>query len=246
MAIVILQHSSDCPADLLVDSLRRHGQRMRVVRLNAGDHVPHDLDDVHGVVSLGGPQTVHLNNAPWMTAEKAFLKAAHEAQVPVLGLCLGAQLLAAALGGETRAMAKPEIGWFEVKLNGVGREDALFAGQPWSRPQMCWHSDEVCTLPPKGQVLASSAACPIHAFSVGLRSYGVQSHPEWNRETILKQIAGGAAELQKAGADAGQLRQRTDAYAADQERLGQRFFDAVNILLMPGDRVSAGLHASHG
>ncbi|MCE9619095.1 MAG: type 1 glutamine amidotransferase [Planctomycetes bacterium] len=245
MAIVIFQHSSDCPADLLMESLRHHGQRIHVIELNAGGVVPPDLDDVHGVVSLGGPQTVHLNNAPWMAPEKAFLKMAHEAGVPVLGLCLGAQLLAAALGGETRAMSKPEIGWHAVKLNAVGREDALFTGQPWSQPQMCWHSDEVSKLPAGGVVLASSTACPIHAFSVGLRSFGVQYHPEWNRETIMGQINGGAAELQKAGLDGNQMRTQTETNAANQARLGRRFFDAVNIVLMPGDRVHQGVPANH-
>ena len=65
MAIVIFEHSADCPAEILIDSLRGLGQRLRVVKLHAGHAVPVDLDDVHGVVSLGGPQTVHEMNAPW-------------------------------------------------------------------------------------------------------------------------------------------------------------------------------------
>jgi len=245
MAIVILAHSSDCPADLLMDSLRHHGQRLRVIQLNAGGVVPADLDDVHGVISLGGPQTVHLNDAPWMSAEKTFLKMAHDANVPVLGLCLGAQLLAAALGGETQAMKQSELGWQTVKLNHIGREDALFAGHPWSGLKMCWHSDEISKLPAGGQVLAASAACGVQAFSVGLRSYGIQYHPEWNRASILKQINGSTAKFESAGIDVNALRLQTESMAADQERLGRRFFDAVNTVLMPGDRVHEGVAANH-
>jgi len=245
MAIVILAHSSDCPADLLMDSLRHHGQRLRVIQLNAGGVVPADLDDVHGVISLGGPQTVHLNDAPWMSAEKTFLKMAHDANVPVLGLCLGAQLLAAALGGETQAMKQSELGWQTVKLNHIGREDALFAGHPWSGLKMCWHSDEISKLPAGGQVLAASAACGVQAFSVGLRSYGIQYHPEWNRASILNQINGSTAKFESAGIDVNALRLQTESMAADQERLGRRFFDAVNTVLMPGDRVHEGVAANH-
>lgn len=170
---------------------------------------------------------------------------AHDANVPVLGLCLGAQLLASALGGETQAMKQSELGWQTVKLNHIGREDALFVGQPWSSLKMCWHSDEVTKLPAGGQVLAGSAACGVQAFSVGLRSYGVQYHPEWNRASILKQINGSTAKFQSAGIDVNALRLQTESNGAEQERLGRRFFDAVNIVLMPGDRVHEGVAANH-
>jgi GMP synthase-like glutamine amidotransferase len=94
-------------------------------------------------------------------------------------------------------------------------------------------------------VLAGSAACGIQAFSVGLRSYGIQYHPEWNRSTILNQINGSLAKFQSAGIDVNALRLQTEANAAEQERLGRRFFDAVNTVLMPGDRVHEGVPANH-
>ena len=241
MAIVILEHSADCPADILIDSLRAFGQRLRVVKLHAGAEVPGDLDDVHGVVSLGGPQTVHEMSAPWMQAEMGLLRDAHVAGVPVLGLCLGAQLLAAALGGETGRMPAPEVGWKDIALTPQGREDALFAGQPWKGPQFCWHSDHVSRLPDGATVLASSVACKVQAFAVGLRSYGIQYHPEWSASTIRREIQSGAAQVQAAGASADSLLAETGNLGPASERLARRFFDSVSTLLMPADRINKGI-----
>ena len=241
MAIVIFQHSADCPADILIDSLHAFGQRMRVVKLHAGQAVPVDLDDVHGVVSLGGPQTVHEMNAPWMQAEMGLLRDAHGAGIPVLGLCLGAQLLAAALGGETGRMAAPEVGWKDIALSPQGREDALFAGQPWKGPQFCWHSDQVSKLPEGATLLASSAGCKVQAYAVGLRSYGIQYHPEWSGATVRREIEGGAASVKAAGESVDALLADTQRLAAQSERLARRFFDAVSTLLMPADRINKGI-----
>jgi len=241
MAIVILEHSADCPADILIDSLRAFGQRMRVVKLHAGAPVPGDLDDTHGVVSLGGPQTVHEMNAPWMQAEMGLLRDAHGAGVPVLGLCLGAQLLAAALGGETGRMAAAEVGWKEVSVTPQGREDALLAGQPWKVRQFCWHSDEVRKLPDGATLLASSAACKVQAYAVGLRSYGIQYHPEWNAATVRREIETGTASVKAAGESVEQQLALTAQHDAASERLARRFFEACSLLLMPADRLNKGI-----
>jgi GMP synthase-like glutamine amidotransferase len=241
MAIVILEHSADCPADLLIDSLRSFGQRLRVVQLHAGHPVPADLDDVHGLVSLGGPQTVHLNDAPWMKAEMDLLRQAHVGGVPVLGLCLGAQLLAAALGGETGRMPAPERGWTRVQLSPVGREEPMLAGQPWSGHWFSWHQDQVLRLPDGATPLASSDLCKVQAYRVGIRSYGFQFHPEWSADTIRREIAGGAAEVQACGGSLEGMLADTDRLAPSAERLARRLFESVSVLLMPADRLNKGI-----
>ncbi len=241
MAILILEHSADCTAELLVNALRSFGQRLRFIKLHAGQEVPSDLDDVHGVVSLGGPQTVHLMDGPWMQAEMNLLRDAHGAGVPVLGLCLGAQLVAAALGGETAAMTKPEVGWKKVTLSAAGREDPLFAGQPWCVEQFCWHHDHVLKVPPGAMVLASSEACKVQAFSVGLRTYAMQYHAEWSCETVKHQTNTGANEVKAAGENSQTMLQDTERFGQTSERLAKRFFDSVSVLLMPVDRLNPGL-----
>jgi len=241
MAIVILEHSADCSAELLMDSLRTFGQRLRVVRLHAGQAVPADLDDVHGLISLGGSQTVHALDAPWMRDEMNLLREAHGARVPVLGLCLGAQLLAAALGGETGAMAAPEIGWKSITLSAQGCDDALFAGHPWQTPQLCWHRDQVTKLPEGATLLASSEACKVQAYCVGYHSYALQYHCEWSAATMQHHIETSDADLKAAGVSAQTLQEETTRNAPTSARLAKRFFDAINTLVMPADRQNRGI-----
>ena len=98
MAILVIQHSKNSPIGHLGEALRRHGQKTRTVRIDEGDRLPADLNDLHGIVSLGGPQSANDGDA-WVAQEQALLRDAHAAGIPVLGLCLGAQMLAKALGG---------------------------------------------------------------------------------------------------------------------------------------------------
>jgi GMP synthase-like glutamine amidotransferase len=123
-----------------------------------------DPSDADAVVALGSDRSVHASSDPWIAAELAFLRAAHDAGVPVLGICFGGQALAAALGGTVSAAPRVEIGWIEVE-----GDDGY--GGPW----FTWHED-VFTLPPGAQELARAASGP-QAFAVGA-SVGLQFHPE--------------------------------------------------------------------
>ena len=104
MAILVIQHSKISDPGHLGTALRQHGQKVRTVRIDLGQPLPADLDDVHGVVSLGGPQSANGNDA-WNAPELELMREAHARQVPVLGICLGAQMLAKALGGDLRRAA---------------------------------------------------------------------------------------------------------------------------------------------
>ncbi|MFI0350134.1 type 1 glutamine amidotransferase [Actinomadura sp. 9N407] len=121
------------------------------------------------IVSLGAPWSVYDDTAvgSWLDGELALLREAHRLGVPVLGVCFGAQALAAALGGAVEAAPRPEIGWIEIQSD---RPDLVPPG-PWFQ----WHYDR-CVLPPGSVELARNSACP-QAFHVG-RSLGVQFHPE--------------------------------------------------------------------
>jgi GMP synthase-like glutamine amidotransferase len=213
------------------------------VRIDQGDRLPADLNDLHGIVSLGGPQSANDGDA-WVAQEQALLRAAHEAQVPVLGLCLGAQMLAKALGGTVAKMDKPEFGWVDVRATGIGVEDVLHPGIGWSQTVFSSHGEHVSQLPEGATVVWKGKACPVQAFRVGPFSYGFQYHPEWTRETILAEIAAMSdADLAAAGTTRHHARDATAEHAADAERRSHRLFEAANLVLFPSSRLQTGLVA---
>lgn len=243
MALLIIQHSETCCPGLLGDVMRRYGQRTRTVRVDRGEVLPVDLDDLHGIVSLGGPQSSN-DNLPWVAPELALLKQAHESGLPVLGICLGAQMLARALGGQVSRMPKPEIGWVQVHNHAIDKEDALLAGLPWTQTVFSWHNEWVSTLPEGATVIRKNAACAVQAYRVGPWSYGIQYHPEWSRETILKEVADATPEeLAAAGTTANDVRQATTEHAATAARQSERMFDLCNLVLFPTSQLQTGLAA---
>ena len=137
------------------------------------------------MVSLGGFQNVDQDDSyPWLAAERKFLLEAHARSVPVLGVCLGAQLLAQALGGEVGPVeAGPEIGTFDVERTPHGARDDLFGVMPDRFPVMQCHGYQVTSLPDEASSLLSSTRTPVQAYRVGA-SVGVQFHPEWSRDAF--------------------------------------------------------------
>jgi len=155
---------------------RIHEVDIREVEVDEGEEIPR-LEGFDGVVSLGGPLSAD-DEHEGLAAERKLLAEAAGRNVPVLGVCLGAQLLAHALGGEI--FANPggrEIGVSEVELTEAGRSDPLFAGLPEQLPVMQWHGDAF-GLPAGATLLATGSGCENQAFRYGERAYGVLFHPE--------------------------------------------------------------------
>jgi GMP synthase (glutamine-hydrolysing) len=134
------------------------------------------------LIVLGGPMSAN-DDLGFLHEEVGIIARAIERQQPVLGICLGAQLLARALGAEVRRNPAPEIGWFPVELTQAGREDALLAQLSNPFHVFHWHSDTF-DLPAGATLLASSEACRNQAFRVGQILYGFQFHPEVTPEMI--------------------------------------------------------------
>ncbi len=239
MSTVFIQHHPASPPGTTLDVLRSYGHSIRIIKTHDGDGIPDSLDGIEAIISCGGPQSVCASDA-MMESEYELLRQAHQAEVPILGLCLGAQMVAHALGGEVGKLeGGPEVGFHEVALTPAGREDPLFKGIPWWTRQFEWHEDGVLTAPPGARVLASSKRGPIQAFSVGISTYGIQYHPEytldlvtehWNRPDPLTEAGGGIEELAR----------QTERHFDDFHRHGMRFFESVALFLMPVDRLNEG------
>src|SRR5580704_10687212 len=161
-------------ASVLIDA----GTDLTVLRIDRGDAIPSPeaVGDVAGLVVMGGPMSVH-DDAPWLVDERALLRQAVEAGRPVLGVSLGAQQLAAALGAEVTVGPTPEYGIGEVHLTPEANSDPVFGPAPTPLPCVHWHGDTF-GLPESAVRLAGNAAYENQAFRVGDRAYGLQFHVE--------------------------------------------------------------------
>ena len=165
MRVLVIRHHDIDSAGFIADAFEARGAEPSVHLFPDAGPLP-ALDGVDHVVVLGAVSSVN-DPDPWITAELAWLRAADQASVPVLGICFGAQALCAALGGRVEAMTRREIGWTMVDSRD---HDVLPAG-PWLE----FHDDR-CLPPPAATVLARNEAA-VQAFRIG-RHLAVQFHPE--------------------------------------------------------------------
>jgi GMP synthase-like glutamine amidotransferase len=186
--VLVFQHLPVEDTGFLGDLLRDAGAALTIVELDEGDPIP-SLDDFHLLLVMGGPMDVWQEEShPWLREEKAAIRTwVLELGRPYLGVCLGHQLLADALGGTVELMDQPEVGVMEIELTPAAAEDPVFAALPRRIAGLQWHGAQVQTLPPDSVLLASNSYCAIQAFRVGSCAWGVQFHvevsdskvPEW-------------------------------------------------------------------
>ena len=175
---VVVQHVSYEGPGSVASAVAAGGAPVRVMRVDAGDDVPPPdaVESMTGLVVMGGPMGVH-DDLPWLADERALLRAAVETGLPVLGVCLGAQQLALALGGEVQRGPAPECGVGEVHLTTAALVDPVFGAAPTPLPCVHWHGDTF-SLPPGSVHLARNDAYENQAFRAGSRAYGLQFHVE--------------------------------------------------------------------
>ncbi|MFG1185691.1 type 1 glutamine amidotransferase [Xanthobacter aminoxidans] len=229
--VLVFQHVACEHPGRFRDFMRADGVQWDAVELDEGETIP-AFDDYAALMVFGGPMDVwQEEELPWLVAEKAAIRDWMATGKPYLGVCLGHQLLADALGGKVGLMPRPEVGVTDVSLTAAGRESPLFKGLAPTFPTLQWHGAAVLALPPGGVVLAENEHCAIQALQVGERAFGIQYHveltdatvPEWGvipeYRCALEAITGadGQALLEAA------TKERMPVFAAAAERLYRNF-----------------------
>lgn len=226
--LLVFQHVPFEPLGMLDPMFRDAGFRIRYVNFHRNNDAKAPVDRYHGLVVLGGPMSADESDRyPHLAFEQDVIRRAIDIEMPVLGICLGAQLMARALGAQTLRGEAVEFGWSRVAPTPAGQADPLFRHFDGTEPVFQWHSDTF-TLPAGAVHLASSEACTHQAFRIGEHAYGVQFHLEADSALIgrwvamrhdVPAIADGAVEL-----DPDETLRTTQRHAPRTSRLAQALF----------------------
>ena len=182
--VLVFQHVPFEPLGTLDPLLKNAGFRIRYVNFGRQPESRPRLDGYEALIILGGPMNSdQIDSYPNLITEVEIIREAVERDMSVLGICLGAQLLAKALGGAVSRNPTREIGWHDVELTEAGRTDPVLSTFAPTQEVFQWHEDGI-TLPPGAELLASSPASAVQAFRYGEHAYGFQFHLETNRPLI--------------------------------------------------------------
>ena len=192
--------------------LDRHRIPWQVIRIDANDPVPSDPRAFSGLAFMGGAMSVN-DDLPWIAPVLRLIRAGVGADVPVLGHCLGGQLMSKALGGSVTRNAVKEIGWGEVTVPDSEAAQSWFGQAPRTFLSFHWHG-ETFTLPPGAQRVLSNSYCENQAFALG-KHLGMQCHIEMTREMIDSWCESGAEEIRRSRSPAVQ---QVPAIKTDLER----------------------------
>jgi GMP synthase (glutamine-hydrolysing) len=221
MRVLAIVHQSDAGPGVFADAIRDAGGMLHTWSIAGSPEPPDDPLGYDAVLTFGGAMHPNqLEEHPWLAQEKAVLGELLDRRVPLLGLCLGSELVAEAAGAQARR-GSPEIGWCRVETTGAAGRDPLLAPLKPGFEGLEWHSYET-QLPPGAEALAYSAAC-LQAYRVGDHAWGIQFHAEVTLEDFETWLEDYRSDPDAVaiGLDPERLRSETRAAIADWNRLGR-------------------------
>lgn len=226
--ILVFQHVPYEPLGTLDPLLKESGFRIRYVNFSRQPELRPELDKYAALIVLGGPMNAdQIDTYPNLRTEVEIIREAVASDMSVLGICLGAQLLAKALGGSVQRNPMREIGWYDVELTAAGQTDAVLSTFASTQRVFQWHEDGM-SLPAGTTHLARSAASEVQAFRHGEHAYGFQFHLEVDRSLIERwlTVPDNQSVLRDEGArvDPDAVRRETDESVEALQALSRRTF----------------------
>ena len=235
--VLALQQTWDDPPGYLAEILHEHGiicETLEVEKTPLPDPTLYQA-----IVVLGGPQHLYADtHLPYIAQEQEMLRQAVAQDIPTLGICLGGQLLASALGADVHRHHSSEIGFYRIPFTEAGLQDPLFAGLPGHQLAFHWHSD-VFELPIGSILLASNEVAPNQAFRYGPSAYGLQFHIELNTEiatiwlhdpTCIKEISETLNDVHAPARFAYEWSEYATTYQAHTRTLFENFLRIAKLL----------------
>ena len=239
MRVLAIVHEPDAGPGVFAEAVAAHGAALDEWLLPGAPQPPGDPASYDAVMAFGG--SMHADEEAihaWLAAEKALLRELLAGGVPLLGVCLGSQLLAEAAGAPAERAPDPEIGWLDVEVIDAGREDALMAPLAPGFTAFQWHSYR-SPLPPGAVELARSPV-GLQAYRLGDRAWGIQFHAEVSEADALSWTAGydKDPDAVRTGVDpermAASIRKRMTAWNRAGRGLCVRFLEAAEAATGPG------------
>lgn len=234
--ILVFQHVAAEPLGTLDPLIRSRGHRIRFVNFERDPGARPVVDRYDGLVVLGGPMNLDQRDRyPHLETELRAVDRALETGKPVLGICLGAQILAHALGARVFESPQAEIGWYPLRATPAASDDGVLSPLRDQHPMFQWHG---CTfdLPAGAELLATGQHCENQAFRYGTCAYGFQFHMEMDRALVERWLAlpQYRADLEANGEfSASQIRAHTEDYIEPLKRLADPVFNRFLDLISP-------------
>jgi GMP synthase (glutamine-hydrolysing) len=227
--VLSIIHQEDAASGVFADAVAERGDELTEWSISDGARPPSPPDSYDAVIIFGGAMHVDQENRhPWLRDEDVLIRGLLDRRIPVLGVCLGAQLVAKALHARVGPLARPQIGWFDVEQTPEAADDPVFADLPRTFSSFQWHS-YAFDLPARGVPLARDSVC-LQAYRAGESAWGIQFHAEVTKESVDDWFR--SSKPSDVSLDLDALRQETEekiaAWNEFGKRLCSRFLDAAS------------------